>query len=73
MMQLMQNHDQRTEQLQQEIQQQNDQIRKQSQQICQQNDQMQCILKHFNLKSLMPGLTTSSDDTEDHVNDARLD
>lgn len=31
MMQLMQNHDQRTEQLQQEIQQQNDQIRKQSQ------------------------------------------
>lgn len=65
MTKMIQNHDQQEEQLHH----QNEQIR-------QQKDQMHLILEHFNIKSVMLGrttTTTSEDDIENYVDDAKVD
>ena len=50
-------------------------MQEQNKQIRQQNEQMQCILQHLHIQSIMSApspSTTSADGTEHHVDDAQL-
>jgi len=51
-------------------------MQEQNEQICQQNEQMQCILQHLHIQSIMPAPSPSTiivDGIEHHVNDAQVD
>ena len=69
MLQPMENHDHQSQEMQQQMQEQNEQIH-------QHNEQMQCILQHLHIESIMPApnlLPTIADGTKRHVNDTQVD